>query len=70
MGQTQGLPLGLLFMGTAWSEPRLIELAYAYEQHSHARFTPGYAPSAPAAPGGTTSGTTPVAPAPGSRQHD
>ncbi|MCP3045197.1 amidase [Xanthomonas euvesicatoria] len=70
MGQAQGLPLGLLFMGTAWSEPRLIELAYAYEQHSHARFTPGYAPSAPAAPGGTTSGTTPVAPAPGSRQHD
>ncbi|WP_211161817.1 amidase [Xanthomonas campestris] len=47
MGQTQGLPLGLLFMGTAWSEPRLIELAYAYEQRSHARFAPGYAPSAP-----------------------
>lgn len=70
MGQTKGLPLGLLFMGTAWSEPRLIELAYAYEQRSHARFTPGYAPSAPAAPGGATSGTTPVAPAPGSRQHD
>ncbi|OOW84335.1 amidase [Xanthomonas axonopodis pv. khayae] len=70
MGQTQGLPLGLLFMGTAWSEPRLIELAYAYEQRSHARFTPGYAPSAPAAPGPATSGTTPVAPAQGSRQHD
>lgn len=70
MGQTQGLPLGLLFMGTAWSEPRLIELAYAYEQRSHARFTPGYAPSAPAAPGGATSGTTPVTPAPGSHQHD
>ncbi|MBB4592696.1 amidase [Xanthomonas arboricola] len=52
MGQTQGLPLGLLFMGAAWSEPRLIELAYAYEQRSHARFAPGYAPSAPpAAPG-------------------
>ncbi|MBB3835336.1 amidase [Xanthomonas arboricola] len=52
MGQTQGLPLGLLFMGTAWSEPRLIELAYAYEQRSHARFAPRYAPSAPpAAPG-------------------
>lgn len=51
MGQTQGLPLGLLFMGTAWSEPRLIELAYAYEQRSHARFAPRYAPSAlPATP--------------------
>ncbi|QWN19649.1 amidase [Xanthomonas citri] len=70
MGQAQGVPLGLLFMGTAWSEPRLIELAYAYEQRSHARFTPGYAPSAPAAPGPATSGATPVAPAPGSHQHD
>ena len=49
MGQTQGLPLGLLFMGAAWSEPRLIELGYAYEQRSHARFAPGYAPSAPPA---------------------
>ncbi|MBB3803410.1 amidase [Xanthomonas arboricola] len=54
MGQTQGLPLGLLFMGTAWSEPRLIELAYAYEQRSHARFAPGYAPSAPPATPGAS----------------
>ncbi|WP_184416963.1 amidase [Xanthomonas sp. CFBP 8152] len=49
MGQTQGLPLGLLFMGSAWSEPRLIELAYAYEQRSKARVAPGYAPTAPGA---------------------
>ncbi|USJ02747.1 amidase [Xanthomonas prunicola] len=70
MGQTQGLPLGLLFMGTAWSEPRLIELAYAYEQRSHARFTPGYAPRAPAAPSSPTSGTAPVAPPPGSITRD
>ncbi|WP_184360555.1 amidase [Xanthomonas euroxanthea] len=49
MGQTQGLPLGLLFMGSAWSEPRLIELAYAYEQRSKARFAPSYAPAAPGA---------------------
>ncbi|WP_184407025.1 amidase [Xanthomonas sp. 3075] len=49
MGQTQGLPLGLLFIGTAWSEPRLIELAYAYEQRSRARFAPSYAASVPAA---------------------
>ncbi|EGD09034.1 amidase, Asp-tRNAAsn/Glu-tRNAGln amidotransferase A subunit [Xanthomonas vesicatoria ATCC 35937] len=54
MGQTQGLPLGLLFMGTAWSEPRLIELAYAYEQRSHARFAPRYAPSAPPATPGAS----------------
>lgn len=58
MGQTQGLPLGLLFMGTAWSEPRLIELAYAYEQRSHARFAPRYAPSAlPATPDASQSKT-------------
>lgn len=59
MGQTQGLPLGLLFMGAAWSEPRLIELGYAYEQRSHARFAPGYAPSAPpaATPGPSQSKT-------------
>ncbi len=49
MGQTQGLPLGLLFMGSAWSEPRLIELAYAYEQRSKARVAPRYAPTAPSA---------------------
>lgn len=54
MGQIQGLPLGLLFMGTAWSEARLIELAYAYEQRSHARFAPGYAPSASPAPPGAS----------------
>ncbi|WP_349657658.1 amidase [Xanthomonas sp. 10-10] len=57
MGQTRGLPLGLLFMGTAWSEPRLIALAYAYEQRSHARFAPGYAPSVPPATPATASQT-------------
>ncbi|MEO6103054.1 MAG: amidase, partial [Pseudoxanthomonas sp.] len=31
MGSSNGLPLGIVFMGTAWSEPRLIELGYAYE---------------------------------------
>ncbi len=30
-GRVSGLPVGLSFMGPAWSEPRLIELAYAYE---------------------------------------
>ncbi len=34
MGQINGLPVGLLFMGTAWSEPKLIEMAYAYEQRT------------------------------------
>lgn len=43
MGHVDGLPVGLLFMGTAWSEPRLIELGYAYEQRTMARRPPRYA---------------------------
>ena len=34
MGFVHGLPVGLSFYGTAWSEPVLIEAAYAYEQAS------------------------------------
>jgi amidase len=30
-GLVRGLPVGLSFMGPAWSEPRLIALAYAFE---------------------------------------
>jgi amidase len=40
MGQVDGLPVGLLFTGTAWSEPRLIELGYAFEQRTLARRPP------------------------------
>jgi Asp-tRNA(Asn)/Glu-tRNA(Gln) amidotransferase A subunit family amidase len=41
MGFTpQGLPGGLQLLGDAWSEPRLIELAYAYEQATHHRRPP------------------------------
>lgn len=42
MGQINGLPVGLLFMGTAWSEPKLIEMAYAYEQRTRARRPPHF----------------------------
>lgn len=48
MGHSDGLPLGIVFMGTAWSEPRLIELGYAYEQLTRARKPPEYWPTLPA----------------------
>jgi amidase len=40
MGQVHGLPVGLSFVGTAFTEPKLIGIAYAYEQASHARRPP------------------------------
>ena len=42
MGQIHGLPVGLTLAGTAFSDSKLIGLAYAYEQASHARRPPGY----------------------------
>ncbi len=45
MGDSHGLPVGLVFMGAAWNEPRLIGLAYAYEQLSKARRPPRYLPT-------------------------
>jgi amidase len=40
MGFVEGLPTGVSFIGTAWSEPMLIRLAYSYEQATHARRPP------------------------------
>jgi amidase len=40
MGQIDGMPLGLSFVGTAWSEDVLLALAYAYEQASKKRVPP------------------------------
>ncbi|MGI6375380.1 MAG: amidase [Anaerolineae bacterium] len=44
-GEVHGLPLGLTFMGTAFSEPALIRLAYGFEQHTCARRPPRYLPT-------------------------
>lgn len=43
MGAVEGLPVGLSFIGPAWSEARLIGLAYAYEQATRLRTPPTYA---------------------------
>lgn len=47
MGAVHGLPVGLSFVGAAWSEGRLVSYAYAYEQATHARAPPHFRPSAP-----------------------
>ena len=46
-GQAYGLPVGISFIGAAWSEPKLIALAYAYEQATHHRRPPAFAGSSP-----------------------
>jgi amidase len=46
MGLALGLPVGLCFLGAAWSEPELIEVGYAYEQASMARVLPSFKPTA------------------------
>jgi amidase len=46
MGMYKGLPVGISFFGRAWSEPKLIALAYAYEQATKHRKPPTFAPTA------------------------
>jgi len=42
MGQLDGLPVGVSFFGRAWSEPVLLEIAYAYEQATQHRIIPEF----------------------------
>ncbi len=41
-GYVFGLPVGISFFGAAWSEPKLIQYAYAFEQATRVRRTPGF----------------------------
>jgi amidase len=40
-----GLPVGVSFFGPRWTEPRLLALAYAFEQAAQARQLPTLAAS-------------------------
>jgi amidase len=41
-----GMPVGISFFGRAWSEPKLIKIAYAFEQTTRHRAPPQFLPTA------------------------
>lgn len=45
-GFVHGLPIGISFFGPAWSEPTLLNIAYAFEQASKKRRAPSFRASA------------------------
>src|SRR6185369_974893 len=50
MGFVSGLPVGISFLGPAWSEAKLLSLGYAFEQATHARQNPPFLPNLAARP--------------------
>jgi amidase len=53
MGYIRDLPVGISFIGRAWSEAKLLALGAAFESATHARHAPKYIPS--------VEGTSPIA---------
>jgi amidase len=47
MGYIDGLPVGISFFGRAWSEPLLIEIAFAFESVTRQRRAPQFLPTLP-----------------------
>jgi amidase len=45
MGDIQGLPLGITFMGRPYTEGDLIGFGYAFEQATKARKAPAFKPT-------------------------
>ena len=45
MGMISGLPVGLSFIGPAWSEAKLLQLGYAYEKIGPTRIPPKFIPA-------------------------
>lgn len=58
-GDVLGMPVGISFIGTAFSEPTLIKLASGFEAVTHARFQPTFSGNVTTA---NTAGTTLVRP--------
>ena len=46
-GYSFGLPVGMSFIASKWAEPKLISLAYSWEQATHIRKPPQFLPSTP-----------------------
>ncbi len=50
MGQVRGLPVGISFIGPAWSDARILSFGYAFEQRAQAFRPPAFAPPLAADP--------------------